>query len=384
MLQIREQLLRERAGEAALKREFEEALAKQLQEATSTAERAAPRHDEDKQDSAPNVTGAAGGGKKMSRHEMKAAKAAEIEAAAEARHQRGRDERAQERASRFADAAQSGERALLGKLPEKVPDGHSTGNPSTPGPACCNAACVSKATGARAGLQCRDCRVAVYCSKECQREHWPQHKRHCRRIRDKRTGTAAKGEPTKAASQMAATKAPATVPQEPMRAPDGGLCCVCMDAAQSHAFVPCGHLCACAGCAGEIMEGEKSECPLCRTPSVLATQIYGDTLSAAAPAAAPAAAAAAPAAAAAAAVPAASTAALAAPAAAVLPPAAAALARAPFPVRIAVLEQAYGLPAGKAGGLLARLKALELLVTGEEIGGTVPARVAALEALSGL
>ena len=61
-------------------------------------------------------------------------------------------------------------------------------------------------------------------------------------------------------SRRIPTKAPATVPQEPMRAPDGGLCCVCMDAAQSHAFVPCGHLCACAGCAGEIMEGEKSEC----------------------------------------------------------------------------------------------------------------------------
>jgi hypothetical protein len=53
-------------------------------------------------------------------------------------------------------------------------------------------------------------------------------------------------------------------------------------------------------------------------------------------------------------------------------------------VRIAVLEQAYGLPAGKAGGLLARLKALELLVMGEESGGALSTRVAALEVLTWL
>jgi hypothetical protein len=54
------------------------------------------------------------------------------------------------------------------------------------------------------------------------------------------------------------------------------------------------------------------------------------------------------------------------------------------PGRITRLEQAYGLPGGKAGGLIPRLKALELLVNGEESTGTLPDRVAALEELSGL
>jgi serine/threonine-protein kinase/endoribonuclease IRE1 len=53
------------------------------------------------------------------------------------------------------------------------------------------------------------------------------------------------------------------------------------------------------------------------------------------------------------------------------------------PVRLARLEQEYDLPCGKAGGLIPRLKALELLVNGAESKGTLPARVAALEEVSG-
>jgi hypothetical protein len=40
-------------------------------------------------------------------------------------------------------------------------------------------------------------------------------------------------------------------------------CCVCLDEGKSHAFVPCGHLCVCAGCAESIMSSLKKECPSC-------------------------------------------------------------------------------------------------------------------------
>jgi hypothetical protein len=52
--------------------------------------------------------------------------------------------------------------------------------------------------------------------------------------------------------------------------------------------------------------------------------------------------------------------------------------------QIARLEATFSLPGGQTGGLIPRLKALELLVHGEESKGTLPCRVAVLEELSGL
>jgi len=37
-------------------------------------------------------------------------------------------------------------------------------------------------------------------------------------------------------------------------------CAICMTGTKSHVAVPCGHLCACAGCASQLMH-----CPVCRT-----------------------------------------------------------------------------------------------------------------------
>jgi hypothetical protein len=51
-------------------------------------------------------------------------------------------------------------------------------------------------------------------------------------------------------------------------------CCVCLDEAKSHAFVPCGHLCVCAGCAESIMSSLKKECPSCRGPAAQVVKIF--------------------------------------------------------------------------------------------------------------
>ena len=51
-------------------------------------------------------------------------------------------------------------------------------------------------------------------------------------------------------------------------------CCVCLDEAKSHAFVPCGHLCVCAGCAESIMSSLKKECPSCRGPAAHVVKIF--------------------------------------------------------------------------------------------------------------
>jgi hypothetical protein len=55
-----------------------------------------------------------------------------------------------------------------------------------------------------------------------------------------------------------------------------------------------------------------------------------------------------------------------------------------IPDRIARLEAIFSLPGGQIGGLIPRVKALELLLNGEETKGALPARVAVLEELSGL
>lgn len=45
---------------------------------------------------------------------------------------------------------------------------------------------------------------------------------------------------------------------------DGDECVVCTDAANEVVFIPCGHFCTCAACAGRI----KATCPLCRAKIV--------------------------------------------------------------------------------------------------------------------
>ena len=53
---------------------------------------------------------------------------------------------------------------------------------------------------------------------------------------------------------------------------------VCLEAEKKHAFVPCGHLCVCEGCATAIMSGPAAErrCPVCRAEAAQQIRIFKD------------------------------------------------------------------------------------------------------------
>ena len=52
-----------------------------------------------------------------------------------------------------------------------------------------------------------------------------------------------------------------------------GECVVCMEAAKTHVFVPCGHMCVCAKCAATLMAHTRL-CPACCTAATSAIQVF--------------------------------------------------------------------------------------------------------------
>eukprot|EP01061_Rhynchopus_euleeides_P026916 TRINITY_DN4380_c1_g1_i7.p1 TRINITY_DN4380_c1_g1~~TRINITY_DN4380_c1_g1_i7.p1 ORF type:complete len:401 (+),score=83.14 TRINITY_DN4380_c1_g1_i7:751-1953(+) len=54
---------------------------------------------------------------------------------------------------------------------------------------------------------------------------------------------------------------------------DGATCACCMENPPKMAFVPCGHLCVCQGCAGRL-PGPPHMCPMCRTEAWILQLIY--------------------------------------------------------------------------------------------------------------
>jgi hypothetical protein len=50
-------------------------------------------------------------------------------------------------------------------------------------------------------------------------------------------------------------------------------CVVCMESPKTHAFVPCGHICACGDCGARVMSSMAS-CPYCREPAIMAMRLY--------------------------------------------------------------------------------------------------------------
>jgi hypothetical protein len=170
--------------------------------------------------------------------------------------------------------------------PVLVENGGGGGTPLKPTATCFNAACTSKkASSSKPQLQrCSACRLAVYCSAECQKAHWPQHRPHCTNSQKAPTSKAAvmDSEPVAAVRKAKGTQntpyvhvAPTTITGTGTGTPTtGGSCSVCLTAPTTHVFVPCGHKCACQPCAVTIASTEKKLCPLCRSPFQMACQVY--------------------------------------------------------------------------------------------------------------
>ena len=55
---------------------------------------------------------------------------------------------------------------------------------------------------------------------------------------------------------------------------DDRMCVVCLVARKDHVFIPCGHMCACEGCATEIKNTDSPACPLCRAPFALVNRVF--------------------------------------------------------------------------------------------------------------
>jgi len=72
---------------------------------------------------------------------------------------------------------------------------------------------------------------------------------------------------------VAASKDPSTTLKEVEPKKETGTCVICMSGPKSHAFIPCGHLCACEVCAFEAF-GRSGVCPICRTDSDTVTRIF--------------------------------------------------------------------------------------------------------------
>lgn len=51
-------------------------------------------------------------------------------------------------------------------------------------------------------------------------------------------------------------------------------CVVCLDAAKSHMFQPCHHLCVCKACSRAIMASSDRKCPLCRSKVAQCERVY--------------------------------------------------------------------------------------------------------------
>ena len=52
-----------------------------------------------------------------------------------------------------------------------------------------------------------------------------------------------------------------------------GECIICGDETKSHAFIPCGHLCACEECASKVMR-RAPRCPVCRCSALETVKIF--------------------------------------------------------------------------------------------------------------
>jgi hypothetical protein len=130
---------------------------------------------------------------------------------------------------------------------------------------CFNSACPGNS---QEKLQkCERCTLAVYCGKACQRAHWKQHKHFCKQFKQHAPSASA----TQALDQH---ETKASEPEE--QDESASECVVCLDNTKTHAFVPCGHRCACNACAEAIfvLESENRNCPVCRQPATGIMRVF--------------------------------------------------------------------------------------------------------------
>ena len=52
-----------------------------------------------------------------------------------------------------------------------------------------------------------------------------------------------------------------------------GACAICLENPQTHAFVPCGHVCACKECSTRVMTKNK-KCPICNKVSKMTMELF--------------------------------------------------------------------------------------------------------------
>jgi len=55
--------------------------------------------------------------------------------------------------------------------------------------------------------------------------------------------------------------------------PRGTTCAICLEAPQTHVFLPCGHVCACQQCSKRIMD-KKKKCPICNQRAKKTTELF--------------------------------------------------------------------------------------------------------------
>ena len=55
--------------------------------------------------------------------------------------------------------------------------------------------------------------------------------------------------------------------------PRGTTCAICLEAPQTHVFLPCGHVCACQQCSKRVMD-RKKKCPICNQRAKKTTELF--------------------------------------------------------------------------------------------------------------
>lgn len=121
-----------------------------------------------------------------------------------------------------------------------------------------------------------DCRIwAIAPDAQAARQEWRQQvlakHQECRLQQPMRAEERVAHSKVPTAKAIPANVPPAALPGDP---PPQDRCLICMATAKSHAFVPCGHHCACEACSAAILYRGQATCPVCRARVRMAMRIF--------------------------------------------------------------------------------------------------------------